>query len=135
MYGCAPQFGSDADKILFEFDRETPAPNYVWQSLPLKLPSEDRMVNVREVVLRASNPWQDTAPAITVLLIDALGNTQSTNTWNLVVGPDGIQEQRLNARCLSTEVTVQIQASGALYAPVLASIGLGHKAREHVGVN
>jgi hypothetical protein len=135
MFALKPTATDINDKVLFEYDLRQPRSAFTWQSLPLKPPSGDRFVSVREVVLRASNPYGDSSPTIVVTLIDDQGNSAVLDTWNMVSGTDTVQETRLGARVSqTTTVAVKLSASGTTYAPVVYGLSLGFRVREHTAL-
>ncbi len=126
---------TSATPFLWAYDRGTPRNAFSWQSLPIKIPSEDRTSTPRELVIRASNPYADAAPQIIATLIDDKGNTSTLETWTMTSGVNTVQETRLNAALKqTTTVAVQLAVSGTLYAPVVHGLSMGSRTREHVGI-
>jgi hypothetical protein len=127
---------NSATNWLFQYDRSVPGPFFTWQSLPIKIPSEDRTSTAREVVIRASNPYGDAAPQIGVTLIDDKGNLVGLDTWTMTAGINTIQETRLNARLSqTTTVAVRLSCGGTTFAPVVHGLSMGYRVREHVGLS
>ena len=132
MYCATATTINSATNFLFQYDRATPGQSFTWQSLPIKIPSEDRTASAREIVLRASNPYADAAPQIICTLIDDKGNTNVLDTWTMTTGINTVQEVRLNAALKQTNtVAVRLAASGTTFAPVVHGISMGYKVREH----
>ena len=123
---------SDTD-FLWAYDRGTPRNAFSWQSLPMKIPAEDRTSTAREVVIRASNPYGDAAPVITPTLIDDKGNTSTLDTWAMTAGTGTVQEVRLPCSLReTTTVAIALACSGTLYAPMVHNISIGFRTRQHV---
>lgn len=133
---CARQNCTNTStKFLFEYDRTIPGSSFSWQSLPIRLPVEDRTSTGRELVIRASNPYGDAAPQIIATLIDDKSNTSTLDTWTMTPGIDTVQEARLNAALRqTTTVAVKLVCSGTTYAPVVHSLSMGYRTREHAGL-
>jgi hypothetical protein len=135
MFCAVQNVASSATPFLFEYDRTIPNGSYTWQSLPIKVPAEDRTSTMRELVIRASNPYADAAPQIIATLIDDKGNTSVLDTWTMTPGIDTVQETRLNAALKqTTTVAVNLACSGTLYAPVVHGLSMGSRTREHTGI-
>jgi hypothetical protein len=135
MYASTATVQNSTEGFMTLYDREKPATSFTWQSLPIKLPSEDRTSTARELVIRASNPYADTAPQIIATLIDDKGNTSVLDTWTMNPTIDTVQETRLNCSVKqTTTIAVNLAVSGALYAPVVYGLSMGTRAREHTGI-
>lgn len=135
MYMANATVPNDSTQFVFKYDRATPGPSFTWQSLPIKIPQEDRTATARELVIRASNPYGDSAPQIIATLIDDKGNTSVLDTWHMTPGIPQIQETRINAGLKqTTTVAVKLAVSGASFAPVVAGLSMGYRTREHAGL-
>lgn len=135
MYTAPISAVNDMVNILSRYDRTVPRDSFTWQSLPIKIPAEDRTGTARELVIRASNPYGDAAPQIIATLIDDKGNTSVLDTWTMTTGINTIQETRLNAGLKqTTTVAIHLSCSGTLYAPVVHALSMGYRPREHVGI-
>jgi hypothetical protein len=135
LFCAKPSVTGETDKFLYEYDLRVPRSSFTWQSLPLKPPSADRFVAVREVVIRASNPYGDSTPQVIVTLIDENNNLYPLDTWNMEPGVDNVQEVRLNARVAQTStIAINLDCSGTTYAPVVYGLSLGYRTREHVNL-
>lgn len=127
-------FGTLDPTFLYKLDMEVAAPTYQWTSLPLQLATEDRVSDIREVVIRASCSEANEG-SITVTVLDK-GNTvwgPHTMTGKVTPGPDII---RFNAAALGvTEPQVRVQAnSSGDDNVVIHSISVRYKARAHQAV-
>jgi hypothetical protein len=136
MFAALPQVTNDSEAWLFEYDRTLPTSSYEWQSLPIKLPSEDRTTSVRELVVRASWAYsQEGITQITPSLIDDKGNVSTGDTWTMSAGVDTVQETRfIFATKQTTTIAVNLACSGTQYAPVVHGLSIGHRPREHVAI-
>lgn len=135
MFAAKQAVTSGSEKFLFEYNLQVPRATWTWQSLPIKLPSDDRTATVREITIRASNPYADVAPSFTVSLIDDKGNVSALDTWHMATGSQFVQEARLNAGMRqTTTVALRVVASGTSAAPVLYALGVGERTREHTGL-
>jgi hypothetical protein len=136
MFAALPTVDSGAEPWLWEYDLNTPRSSFTWQSLPIKLPSEDHTSTVRELVIRASNAYADAAPQIIATLIDDKGNATTLPTWTMTTGTNTVQEWRVNSAVKqTTTIAVNLACSGTTYAPVVHGLSLGSRAREHLGAN
>lgn len=136
MFCALPTVTSSAEKFLWEYDRTIPGQSFTWQSLPIKMPAEDRTSTVRELVIRASNPYDDAAPQIIATLIDDKGNTSTLPTWVMTTGINTVQEWRVNAGVKqTTTIAVNLACSGTDFAPVVHGLSMGSRSREHAGAH
>jgi hypothetical protein len=117
------------------FDSTVPASNWSWTSLPMHVvPTADRVVDVRQVVLRLSSP-DGTAPVATVQIGSWVGRTIDTGT---TIGRNPTTF-RFNAGAGSLgleDITVQIlgeNTDGS--APILHSIDIGFNIRAGVAAD
>ena len=134
MFGAVPPLPGFVTKFLYKFDQTVPASSWQWKSLPIRV-SEDRNVDLREVVVRYSAPYGGTGDdTITVSAFDDFGNegTADVRTFVAADQPEPAM-QRFNIRCQSEDITVQIACAGAEYAPVVHSISLGFRDAQHAG--
>jgi hypothetical protein len=135
MFAAPQSVPADYDSFLYEYDLTIPRASFMWQSLPIKLPSEDRVSTIRELVIRASNPYGDAVPVVSALLIDDKGDLTYLDPWSMTTGIGTIQETRLQAGTKqTTTVAIQLFVHGTTYAPVIHSLGIGYRTREHVAI-
>ena len=134
MFFAQATISDDSEHWLYRYDRSTPNSSYVWQSLPIRLPTEDRLSDIRELVIRASNAYGDAGPSITPSIVDSFGNTTTLDTWTMTPGINTIQETRLNVGVKSETVAVVLNANGATAAPVVHSLAIGYRPREHTAL-
>jgi hypothetical protein len=129
---------SNADPWLSIFDNTVPSPSYQWQSLPINVEQHtDRVLDVRQVVIRASDPTVtgSTGGATVKVTIDAftatstktITNEPTTIRFNVGTGASGIQDLDLTLFCNNSV------ANGA--APIIHSIDIGYQVRAGVVVN
>jgi hypothetical protein len=134
FYASPLTFQSTDTNFLSRFDFNTPAQHYQWRSLPLRLSAEDRVADIREIVVRAS--CAGTHGAVTVRVLDkgAVVWGPVTQTGTVSAGPDMI---RFNVAALGvTEPQVQINVDNSSTddMPVIHSINVRYKPRAHQGV-
>jgi hypothetical protein len=135
MWAALPTVTGGSEPFLWEYDRTVPRSSFTWRSLPIRIPVEDRTSTARELVIRASNPYADAAPQIDATLIDDKGNASALDTWTMTPGTNTVQEVRLNAGVKqTTTVAISLAVSGTTAAPVVHSLSLGSRAREHAGL-
>lgn len=135
MYAALGTVTGPNETFFAKYDRGVPNGAYNWQSLPIRLPSEDRLSDIREVVVRASNPYLDSGPTISPFVVDSFGNTTALEPWTMS-SSTGIQEQRFNCGVKSETVSVVLSCvgnSGTPKGPVIHSLAIGYRSREHVG--
>jgi hypothetical protein len=137
LYAAVTQVTGDTTVFLYKFDKTVPASSWQWQSLPIRV-SEDRTVNIREIVVRYSNPYGGSGTfTLQLSAIDSAGNVINAQafTWDIAVNRP--QMQRLNlGGYYSEDVTVRVSAQANTPgepAPVLHSISVGYRTREHAG--
>jgi hypothetical protein len=137
VYAASPDVASVTDPFLYKFDRTVPASSWQWQSLPIRV-SEDRTINIREIVARYSNPFGGTGTfTIQLSAIDSGGNVINTFplTYNAAVNRP--QMQRLNlGNYYSEDVTIRLVATANTAgqpAPVIHGLSIGYRSREHYG--
>lgn len=136
MFMAPPTVVNSDQTCIFQYDRSTPGPSFSWQSLPIKLPGEDHVSGIRELVIRASNPYGDVYPQIAASLIDDKGNVSALDPWLMEPGINTVQETRLTAGVRqTTTVAINLQVSGTSYAPVVHGLSVGYRPREHVGIS
>lgn len=134
MYGAIPPLPSVTTDFLYKFDQTVPASSWQWKSLPIRV-SEDRNVDLREVVVRYSAPYGGSGDdTITVSAFDDFGNEVTAPVLTFVAAdqPEPAM-QRFQIRCQSEDITVQVACAGGQYAPVVHSISLGFRERQHAG--
>jgi hypothetical protein len=135
MFAALPTVPDNTTKWLFEYSLNTPRASYSWQNLPLRLSREDRMSEVREVTISASNAYGDPAPAVAVSLVDDKGNVSVLDTWTMRTGTNMVQTTRLNAGVKqTTTIAVRLTPSGTTSAPVIWRVGFGFRTREHLAL-
>ncbi len=84
---AAPLSFANAGNFLFKFDTQTPAQTYQWTSLPLKLASRDRVLDIEEIAIHASCTTPHCALTVSILDKGSVVWTQA-QTGNISPGPD-----------------------------------------------
>ena len=138
FYANINEIADDTTVCFYQFDKTVPASLWQWQSLPIRV-SEDRLVDFREVQVRYSNPYAGSGTfTMTVDAIDSAGNVVASAsgpfTWASAVNRP--QMQRFNIDCKSEDLTVRISVQANTFgqpAPVIHSLSLGYRTREHAG--
>ncbi len=137
FYGAINQVTDDTTVAFFKFDKTVPASSYRWRSLPIRI-SENRLVDLRQVVVRASNPYGGAGNAtIQAYGVDDDGNVIDFDliTINLAAMTRP-QMFRINGDVKSEDLTVgvTVTAPTGQPAPVIHSLSLGYRVREQAGV-
>lgn len=141
MYGAVPALPDFTTKFLYRFDDQIPASQYRWQSLPLRV-TEDKYVDMREVVVRFSAPYGgDGTGATCSIQISSVSSAGVVTAVSLITfsadDTPNIQMMRLNIPGSQGEdLRVRIDASTTggsdyNYAPVIHSLSLGYRPRQH----
>lgn len=135
MYTAVQAVANTSVNFMSTYDKTKPALSYFWQSLPIKFPMEDRLINVGELAIRASNPYADATPFIIPTIIDSVGNRTTLPTWHLATGTPDIQMQRWQVGVRTTDtVAIEIEFTGSNNgAGIIHDISVGYRARQHVG--
>jgi hypothetical protein len=131
MYAAPLFFTSSARAWYYLFDSEVPAPHWQWQSLPIHVIEHgDRVLDIRQVVLRLSDPSASGNATATVTIGSFTGTaTAIPGTpfgYRFNVGVQGVQD-------FTIKITGDNAVSGS--SPILHSIDLGYQVREGVGVS
>jgi hypothetical protein len=133
FYASVNEVASDAVTCFYKFDKTVPASDYKWQSLPIRV-SESRLVDFRQVVIRASNPYGGTGNAtIQVYGVDEDGNVTDFDPITVDLATmTRPQMFRVNGDVMSEDLTVGVvvTAPSTQPAPVIHSISLGFRTRE-----
>lgn len=138
FYGAVPAVAGVGTDFLWQFDKTVPASSWQWQSLPIRV-TEDRLTDMREVVVRYSNPYGGSGTfTMTISAIDEAGNVVASGsgpfTWNTAVNRP--QMQRFNIDCKSEDLTIRIAVQANTVgqpAPVVHGLSIGYRSREHAG--
>jgi hypothetical protein len=120
--------------FLHRFDFNTPAQHYQWRSSPLRLSGQDRVADIREIVVRASCSGSHGAVTLRVLDKGATVWGPYTQTGTVDAGPDII---RFNAAALGVsepQVQINVDNSSSDDMPVVHSISVKYRERAHQGV-
>lgn len=128
---CTTQLGSSVKQI-YRINKSLAARTYIWQSLPNKL-TQNRYINVREIVLYASNPYSNTS-TIKVQLFN--GSTtvfsyQTTKTKQPIHADPTMIRIPCGGVTLNNAI-IRVTATGPTGAPIIHSITLGCTIRQHV---
>lgn len=137
FYGAINQVSDDTTEAFYKFDKTVPASSYQWQSLPIRA-SENRLVDFRQVVVRASNPYGGLGDAtIQVYGVDEDGNITDFDIITVDLATmTRPQMFRVNADVKSEDLTVGVivLTEEGQPAPVIHSLSLGYRVREQAGV-
>lgn len=132
MYAAPLNFGTAGGlnkNWWYMFDAKTPAPHWQWTSLPIHVDGHaDRRLDVRQLILRLSDPSSSGTATATV----TIGGFTETTTTTITNEP---QEFRFNvgtgARGIQ-DIVIQVNGDNSTSgksAPVLHSIDLGYQVR------
>jgi hypothetical protein len=136
MYAAPLRFGTGggmADKWWYKFDSETPAPHWQWQSLPIHVDQHaDRVLDVRQVVLRLSDPSASGNATATVTIggftetVTAIPLEPTPYRFNVGLGAQGLDD-----------IVIKVNGDNAVSgsSPILHSIDLGYQVRAGVAVS
>lgn len=136
IYGGRLSFPDTDRNYLYKFDQQTPADTWQWQCLPRRL-TENRLTQLREVVVRASANLDNLDATITVTVFNGATQVGSVTTpaGDIKAAPTMIRMPIGAVSAGSTpyaseDITVRISADGnGGPAPTLHSCGLGWKQR------
>lgn len=129
----APLAMPTANRTWFStFDNTVPSPTWQWTSLPIHVVKDaDRIVNVREVVIRASDP-QNTGTCQVTVTID--GNAQ-TNSTTIGVTPTPMRFEFGIKTGQDIQITVLgNNTNGSDGAPIMHSIDIAYNVRAQLPV-
>lgn len=130
--------GNTSRTFLYRFDPASPATSWVWQSLPMRL-TDNRFIEVREVVVRASSNKLSTTATIQVQILSnnvVVGSVttpaQIKNYPTMIRMPVGAVSAG-GAPYSGEDVTIRVTAEGnsGNPAPNLHSLTLGWKQVAH----
>jgi hypothetical protein len=131
FYAAPITFLAANKTMLYRFDYNTPAQHYQWRSLPLKLSGEDRVADIREIVVRAS--CAGTHGTVSVSVLDK-GNVvwgPTTMTGNVDKGPDMIRFTVAALGVTEPQIQINVDNSSNDDMPVIHSISVAYKQRAH----
>ena len=145
-----PAVSDPTPAFLYGFDQNSPTGYWQWRSTPMKL-SENHYINVREVVVRVSNPYGNDNSQITVEVLNNGGDTSFPLTDNVVgsvttpsgdIGPvptsiripiGPASGSASGVPYATSNLTVNIFAQGNDGpAPIVHYIDFGFKERQHI---
>jgi hypothetical protein len=138
IYSGKLSFSDTDTNFLYEFDQEAPTATWQWQCLPRRL-TDNRLVELREVVVRATSNQGNTDCQITVTIYNGnaqvgsvttpLGEIKSVPTMiRMPIGPISAG----SVPYTSEDFTIRIAATGnGSAAPNLHSCSLGWKQTRH----
>ncbi len=129
---------NNADPWVTVFDNTVPSQTYVWESLPIHVaPNADRVIDIRQIVIRASDPTNSGTATIRVqcgssfdqtsnIAIDVIGLNPTPIRFNVGAGAQGVDDIILT-------ITAHNPTSGKS-APIIHSIDVGYIIKQGVGV-
>lgn len=127
---------ANADPWASYFDNTFPSPHYQWQSLPIHVTQNaDRVVDVREIIVRASDPTATgtatisgsvNGAALTPINPVTIGPNPTTVRFNVGTGARGIYD------IIVTLIADNPTANGS--APIIHSVDIGWRARAQTAV-
>ena len=123
---------SNSDPWLSIFDNTVPSEAYQWQSLPIHVSAHgDRLVNVREIIVRASDPTNTGVASVTVDIASFSQASFPTVTIGLEPTPIRFNVGQAAARLDDIIVTLIAQnQTGA--APIIHSIDIGYDMAQEI---
>jgi len=132
MYAAPIDFTTTSLAWYYLFDEKVPAPHWQWQSLPIHVtPNADRVLDVRQVVVRLSDPSASTHATATVtvngtVLGTVTGIPGTPMAYRFDAGVTGIQD-------IVVKITGDNAVSGS--SPILHSIDIGWQDRAGIPVS
>ncbi len=130
------QVSSNSDPWLSTFDNTVPSPVYTWESLPIHVDKNaDRVIDIRQIVIRASDPSNSAAATIqvsagsfsetSVAADNPIGSNPTPLRFNVGLGAQGLDD-----------IIVSITAKNTTNhsAPIIHSIDVGYIIRAGVAV-
>jgi hypothetical protein len=114
------------------FDNAVSSSTYQWQSLPIHVTKDaDRVLDVREVTIRASSPDADTHSTVAV----TIGSWSATSTLTIGVNPTTIRFNAAAEGLQDITLTLVASNSNSHSAPIIHSVDIGYQIRAKVAVN
>jgi hypothetical protein len=118
------------------FDNTVPSSYYQWQSLPINIGTPDRVTDVRQITVRASDPTNTGTATIgvavgsfsqtSVAATTPIGPNPTSLRFNVGTGAEGIEAIILTI--------IANNPTGGGSAPIIHSIDVGYRSRARVGV-
>lgn len=117
----------------YKIDKSTPVQSWQWKSLPMRL-SENKYIDIREIMLYASNP---DASATSQIEVSIWINGSYVFSFITQVGEIGVYPHLLRIPCgvvTAENIICKIRAYSASghSAPILHQISFGIKTRQHI---
>src|ERR1035437_5408847 len=139
IYAAQLSFPQTNKKFMYKFDQNTPTTSYQWQGLPTVLTS-DRMVELRQVIVRASTNAGNAACTVEVAVFQGtnLVGSVTTPTGKFGPAPSDIRLPigSVNAGTIpwtASDLTIRIVASGGTgAAPNVHKVSLAYNQRQHL---
>jgi hypothetical protein len=134
LYAVPLQIGTGAGQDMrwwYRFDNTVAAPHWQWKSLPIHVTKNaDRVLDVRQVVIRVSDPSASGTATATV----SIGSFSATTTE--VIGQEPTPFRfNVGQRGLD-DIVIQVNGdNGSGSSPVLHSIDIGYQVRAGVAVD
>jgi hypothetical protein len=141
MLAAPLRLDSNTDFFYLVFDNRVPSSDYTWTSLPIHVVKDaDRVIDVRQVVVRASDPT-NTGQARVDVIIGNYDFTTTNGAINNVPRPIRLNVGGIGGpggTGLTQDITLQLfavnGASGGS-APIIHSVDIGYTVRAAVGVS
>ena len=133
MWGAPLRFTSSNRDWLFLFDNRYAAQHWQWQSLPIHVvPTADHVVDVRQVVVRASCPNSGSTVKVTIGSWSAtsniaIGTTPTPIRFNVGMGALGLDDIVVT---LNGDQTTATDSS-----PIIHSVDVGYRVHAHTPVD
>jgi len=134
MYASPISITGGAKQWITEFDATVPAQHYQWQSLSMKV-SDDHLVDVRQVVVRASCPQAGGTVSVS-LQSQAPTGAVTAGPYTTAAVTTATQEYRFNVSLLGAEQVVVIlnadNTTGSNSAPIIHSVSFAYQETTHI---
>jgi hypothetical protein len=130
---------SNSDNGYLVFDNTVPSPSYQWVSLPIHVTKDaDRVIDVRQIIVRASDPTGTGNAYIYVAIGDSwtdqsnptntpIGNDPTPLRFNVGAGAQGLDD-------IIVTIFASNEGEGNPSAPIVHSIDIGYQTRARVAV-
>ena len=127
---------SSTTNFLYRFNLAQAEQHYQWNSLPIRLSTQDRVADVREVVIRATCTDSQCTVTLTIFDKGAIAWGPTTMSGNVDAGPDYI---RFNTAGLGVtepqfRINVDNAGGGVVDMPIIHGFEVRYRPRAHQAV-
>ena len=134
IYASKLSFTNTDRNWLYRFDNATPAQTYQWQSLPLHLAPVDQVVDVREIIVRASATNPNATVTVSIIDDGQVVAGPFTQSGTISTGPELIRFNFGAISCYEPSVRIVVkndpQTPGDM--PVIHGIDMRYVVSNHL---